>query len=241
VIVDTRRTVVSGAGSRIESASGNLGAGLIRPNSGTVGGAGSVRVEAERLVRVDGGAAVSVRSDTGGAGSVTVLSRGAIEILGGGGAVTRVTAEAVSGNGGDITLRGGERVRVRDALVTAEAQDAGGARISVAAPSFVLDGSVMNGRAAADDVPVDIAADAYVRSPDSAILSDLVTAPVEVDISGSLARLPGGLEDAGAALEQACHERLGVPLSTFVATGRGGTALAPGGWSPSAAIADRQP
>jgi len=66
--------------------------------------------------------------------------------------------------------------------------------------------------------------------PDSEILSDAVSVPVEIDIAGSLSRLPAGFEASGANLEQACHQRIGGDFSTFVTTGRGGSGPVPGGW-----------
>jgi hypothetical protein len=150
-----------------------------------------------------------------------------------------VTAEALRGNGGNIQIVARERVTLVDSLVTAQAMGSDGARITIDPEVVILRNSVINGLAGGRDVPVEISAGTFVRSADSRILSDAVTAPVEVDIAGSLSRLPGGLGEAAAVLSEVCGVRgvrvglSGRPVSSFVTTSRGGTPVQPGGFMPS--------
>ena len=96
--------------------------------------------------------------------------------------------------------------------------------------AVVLDRSLIQGTAGGEDVLVKVATSGLVQR-ESVIESDNLLLPPDVDIAGTLARLPGGLEDPQARLIEACGQRVAEgALSSFVSTGRGGTPPTPGGF-----------
>lgn len=196
------------------------------------GNAGGVVVAATEFVELDGGSLVSVAADGPGdasgapaAGDIDLTGGRRIELFGG----SSVAASA-TGSGGNIRLQARDRVRLVDSQITGEARLGDGGRILIDPAAVVLDRSLINGLAGGRDVRVQIEADAFLTSQ-SRILTDTAVLPPEVDIAGSLARLPGGLTSAAARLQEVCGMRFrGELLSTFFAPGRGGTPPEPAGW-----------
>jgi hypothetical protein len=175
---------------------------------------------------------------------------------------SQITVEAPGGAAGQIKLTAADRVELRNSLVTARARslNRGGAAtnsaVSVDPRIVLLDNSIINGRIVGGvgsgsgggggggagggagktggDVPVFIdPGSTFLRSAESAILSDAVSAPVEVDIAGSLTRLPTELTAGTMSLVDQCALRFSGDFSSFVVTGRGGVPPEPAGWSPA--------
>jgi large exoprotein involved in heme utilization and adhesion len=77
---------------------------------------------------------------------------------------------------------------------------------------------------------IDIVAGQFIQSPDAEIdassvesISGTITiAAPNVDIAGTLVRLPGTFLDAGSQLRESCASRGGSPTSSITAGGRGG-------------------
>jgi hypothetical protein len=203
--------------------------------------AGNVRISArESLVVEDRGFIASSAlfdrdGETANGGVIAVGADGAvgrvIDITGG----SRVTA-AASGDGGNIILNATERVYVLDSEVTGFAGGNGGA-ISIDPRTVVLNNSTINGLSGGAPVVVTIETEALILSQDSEILTNANEQFPEVDIAGSIVRLPGGLAEDIARLQELCGMRAAGDVSTFIVTGRGGTPPEPGGWMPSLELA----
>jgi filamentous hemagglutinin family protein len=214
----------------------------ITSQSRDAGRAGSVLVSADGSVVLDAGGAISARAARGNAGDVTVRAGEAIELLDLRPGITppaeavnqptepantRITAEAVNGSGGNVTLQARRRVYVLNSLLTARA-GGNGAQITIDPDVVVLNHSVIDGRSGGTPVEVIVVSENYLKSTDSQILSTAVTTPVETDIASALARLPAGLLGENARLAAQCGLRLGGRSSSFIVTGRGTLAPEPG-------------
>jgi hypothetical protein len=190
------------------------------------GAGGDIEVVGGGAFGLTDGSLTTQASGTGGNVSVTTL-RGPL-------VVESSTISAAAGDSGNIHLQapGNETILVRDSEITAQAQSTGG-QITIDPQLVVLDRSQIDGRAGGQDVRVQITADQFIKSTDSAILSDAVTAPVEVDVASALARLSGALAAAQARLEALCGVQFGGHVSSFLITGRGGLPPEPAGLSES--------
>jgi filamentous hemagglutinin family protein len=165
------------------------------------------------------------------AGELT-LTAPSVELLGG----SVVSAQATLDSGA-IGIVASDLVRVQNSSITATAGQTGGV-IDIGTGAVVLENSKIQGFAAGADVAVTIRSDALVRS-NSVIETDNLTLPPEIDIAGSLSRLPADIADPNLKLIEACAARIAdSTLSSFVATGRGGSPPAPGGFISDLPIAD---
>jgi hypothetical protein len=246
IAVIARRATVERGGSIAASAAG-------------AGNAGAINVDVNGAFNLASGGFIDSRAAQVDAGSIRIAA-GTIDVTddrpgqtpptqiadserarGAGPTNTRITAESTLGGGGNITLVASERVYVRDSLITASAaiQSTGGgttAQIKIDPPTVTLASSLIDGsvQAAQDpDVPVIIEAAAFIKSPDSEIRSDAAVVPVEVDIAGSLTRLPGSLGDDAARLAEQCGLQIGGNTSSVIS---GGTPLAPEGFGADFAV-----
>lgn len=159
------------------------------------------------------------------AGSITLAAGRDVLLQSGSVISARATRDS-----GQVKLTAPHHVRLKDSSITAEAGRTGGV-IDIDPEAVVLDHSVINGLAAGQDVLVRIQSDVLLTSS-SQILTDTAVLPPEVDIAGSLVRLNAGLNSDAAKLAEICGLRAGGNVSSFVATGRGGTPLQPGGFEP---------
>jgi hypothetical protein len=208
------------------------------------GMAGNVVVSAAESVRLTRGGSVTVRAgipdprdrDDGqpvpdrqpvpaDAGTLTIKSP-VVELRDGG-----LISALATRTSGQVKIDASDTVRLVDSTITAQGETAGSGVIDIDPRFVLLDHSTINGLAGGNDVPVLITADVFLTS-ESQILSDAAVLPPEVDIAGSLVRLNAGLSSDAAKLAEICGLRAGGNVSSFVATGRGGTPLQPGGFEP---------
>jgi hypothetical protein len=239
--------------------------GRIDSSATASGVAGNVNVTAAKTLQMESGSSVRTRSSNSQAGNVSLTAHDivmtdnrtkrdsvAVAASKDNPDITRVTAQSAAKTGGNIALNAVDRVTVRDSIITARAalQPAAGqqaAKITIDPASITLRNSIIDGRIdekvnGTGDVPVDIDPRAsFIRSADSKILSDTISAPVEVDIAGSLTRLPDAVGDASAKLSEQCGLRVGGQTSSFIATGRGGAPIRPTGYAPDFAFTDTSP
>jgi filamentous hemagglutinin family protein len=207
------------------------------------GRAGDVTVNVAGSVHLAQGAAVTARAGfdelkqdvalaMADAGSITLTSGRDVLLDSGGVISARATRDS-----GTVKVTAPHHVRLKDSSITAQAGRTGG-MIDIDPEAVVLDHSVINGLAGGKDVFVRIRSDVLLTS-ESQILTDTAVLPPEVDIAGSLVRLNAGLASDAAKLAEICGMRAGGGnVSSFVATGRGGTPLQPGGFEPVLEIRD---
>jgi len=215
---------------------------------GTFGNGGSIRVVAPVVVIQDGGA-ISARSrGAGQAGSIAIAARSQLEMDEG-----AITTESEQSGGGQITLRVGRLIDLRDSSIESSvARLAGNAGDIMIDPDFlVLDNSFILARAnAGRGGNIRISADQLVVSPDSGINAEAgaegidgnveINAPEE-DTTGALVILDAPLLDAASLLRQRCAARRDIGASSFTGVGRGGLPLSPDGPLLSAYASQARP
>jgi filamentous hemagglutinin family protein len=198
---------------------------------------GDVRIDADD-VRLGPGSEISALSEGDfDAGSVTLVA--ADEFVA---ESALITTQADRADGGDIEIRAGDLILLRDARVTATVlggQGRGG-NVTLDPPLVVFDGATMIANAqGGPGGNLRIVAEAFFASPDSILQASSATsiqgsveinAP-DVDLAGTLAVLPASYLDAARQVRERCSAS-GGPGGSFVVHGRAG--LPP---SPDAALA----
>ncbi|MDB5318632.1 MAG: filamentous hemagglutinin family N-terminal domain protein [Phycisphaerales bacterium] len=236
VMIQGGEIVVSGAGT-ISAGSQAARAGTVMLN------AGAVRI-------VDGGR-VTVRSESGTAGDIVIDASREILVSDRRAGVsaatlrldesksTGISAQAVGGDGGNITLTTPGVLTVRNSLITARAAGAGAA-ITIDPPVVLLIGSVIDGQTnGGRDVRVTIDPVARVLSVDSVILSNNQSVPSPVDLAGVLTPFSLELATSELTLVEECPRRIGSGMSSFLILGRGGTPAEGGGLMPALDLSGR--
>jgi filamentous hemagglutinin family protein len=268
VIVTAREFVASGVSPRSPSplASGIYAETTENPVPGqSAGAAGDVVVDASERVRLEDGARLSARTrGPGRGGNIEVTSGGAIELASGAGAAATslasgvagavelaaydrvelesgasVTTEALFADGGNVRIRAGRLVLLRDASISAAVGSGEGAGGNVEIDPDVV--GLVRSAISADAFGgpggnVRIAASALFVSPDSAITASSslgvqgtvsVDAP-DTDLSGALSALPAAFVDRESLLRSPCEARA-AGTGSFVARGSASLPPAPGG------------
>lgn len=255
VMVTADRVLVAGKGSAISSASGAPPFGQPSP-----GEAGSVTVDARSILVRDGAAIAvrsdlaragainlqarhgvelvrgGITAESGGAGA-----RGGDILVTAGRQITlensRITSETPFGDAGSIELRAPHLIRISDSAILTRAGNAGG-NILIDPQFVVLGGSrIIADATQANAGNITIVASQFLNSGSLISASSEfglsgtidITAP-DLDISGSLVDLNAAVVSGAARLEPQCALQLGGEISSFVLTGRGGTAADVGGW-----------
>jgi filamentous hemagglutinin family protein len=247
----TATTPDAGAGGDVSVDAADLlvrGPGTISAASAAAP-AGTVTLSGRTVNIVDGGS-VTVRSERGPAGDIVVHASESFSLLDQRPGIptaidalkldvppnSSITARAVHGDGGNITLLTPGRVTVVNSLITARAAGVGAA-ITIDPPVVILRDSVIDGKAgtSARDVRVTIDRTALVFNTNSPILSTNRAIPPPVDISGSLVAFNATLADDPLTLAEQCPRHLdrSANISSFLILGRGGTPEEPGGLNPS--------
>ncbi|MDB5318956.1 MAG: exported protein of unknown function, putative exoprotein of filamentous hemagglutinin family, partial [Phycisphaerales bacterium] len=219
----------------------------VRNTSGRFGDAGSITIDAARSIVLRDGGQVSVVAERSTAGAITLSAGRSIELserragiapaLGFADGTqeppnTRITAQALLGDSGTITLNTPGRIVLLNSLITAQAGGRGGF-INIDPPVVALNRSVINGKANGRDVSVTIDAVArLVRSDDSRILSKNQNVPPDIDLSGALLELSASPFAPTARLGDTCGVLLGGNYSSFLVVGRSGTPVEPAGLMP---------
>ena len=97
----------------------------------------------------------------------------------------------------------------------------------------ILNDSTINALAAGRPTDVQIGQDnLYFQWSDSTVHTQKQSVPPIIDIAGSLMATPNAAVQGYANLSDTCALRLGVDVSSFVITGRGGLGPEPGGFLP---------
>jgi hypothetical protein len=202
---------------------------------------GNLRIEAEDI-RLLGGGGISARSQGDfDAGNITLIAGHEFVAQS-----ALVTTQADRADGGNIEIRAGDLILLRDARVTATVLggEGRGGNVTLDPPFVVLDGATMIANAL--DGPggnIRIVARALFASPDSVLQASSATniqgtieinAP-DVDLAGTLATLPTSFLDAARLVRERCSATE-EPGGSFVVRGRGG--LPPG---PDAVLSARVP
>ncbi len=235
-----------GPSARVQGAGGDTGPGgsvtintqvlelrnaaQISAASVTSGLAGDVEIHSQGSVVFKSGASVTTSALESDGGNITITAGTTIDVL-----ASTISAEA-GGDGGNIKLTAPQHVQLVDSTLTAEA-GGDGAKIEIDPVFVILRNSVINGLAGGQDVEVIIDPNAIFLSSGSVILTDTVSLPPELDLSGSLVVPPVSLLDALARLQAQCAVQVGAGASSFTESGPGGTTVTPDGWLPSVDLA----
>lgn len=183
--------------------------------------AGSVAIRGRKSTVLQSGASVSVESDFSRAGNLRISSDSRLTILD-----SVVTARS-AGDSGNIKLTAPSVVQVLRSQIVAQA-GANGGDIGIDPTFVILQDSVINGLSGGEPVEVGIDPSALLFQDNTSILSDAVTTPDPLDISGSLLELDAAVTQNGAVLAEACGTRFSGPISSFLTKPRGGVPLEPG-------------
>ncbi len=106
---------------------------VISTTTSTRGDGGSIQISAGSI-EFDGGSSIqSASQESGRAGTLSLESSGSIRLNG----QSSVSTSAPQSQGGDITVRAGEKIELLNSQVTAQAGPGGGGNISLSAPSLV--------------------------------------------------------------------------------------------------------
>jgi filamentous hemagglutinin family protein len=242
-----------GAGGRITIRAGELTmshSSTIAALSNGPAASGDVRASVDRAMLASG-SAISTRAEEGRAGSIRLDAADSISLidarpglvpvvdavaqLSSTGDVpnTRITAEAVRGDGGNITLNAAERLVLSNSLVTARAANGRGAAIKIDPRFVILNQSVIDGRDATGRLQVSVVADRFLPSADSDILSRNPDLPPATDLAGVLSPLNGLTLQPNLHLAEVCTPRLSLQASSFLVVGRGATPIESGGLVPA--------
>jgi filamentous hemagglutinin family protein len=216
VFIDARRLTIDGRNAFIGASS----------DRGT-GRAGSVLARFDGDMVVTNGGQVTVSAAEVDGGLIALSSRTSITLLDD----ARIAAAAAR-TGGNVYVSADELVRVDSGQITARAGGDGG-QITIDPIFVVLNDSLIDGRSGGLPVQVTIDPNAIFLSSNSPILSDAVTAPDPLDISGQLSDLVTSTVSRNAVLQEACVQRYEGSLSSFVLGTRGGLPEGPMGWFPA--------
>jgi filamentous hemagglutinin family protein len=202
------------------------GPGEIRATADARATAGNVLAVIEQDVLLANGAMISVAAPNLSGGDITIRSGTMITLLDG----SRIDATARL-VGGNVFLEAPELVHVANSRINAFVGEGGlGGQIAIDPVFVVLSNSVIDGRSGGSPVRVTIDPTAILFSSNSQILSDAVTAPDPLDISGQLSDLTTATVSRSAVLQQACVQRYEGSLSSFVLGTRGGLPKEPAAW-----------
>ncbi len=164
-------------------AAGNR-SGILAKSFGGAGHAGSVNLTAGSDRLLDG-AEITSSATRSTAGSVTIVSRGALLVAG-----ARIDAFS-AGEGADVSLKSASQVLVQQSLVTGQSGGNGG-QITLAAPTVTVGGSTINGLSNRNQPVVVKIGPSLVLIADTRILTDRPQFFPIFDLSGVVAPLRGG-------------------------------------------------
>jgi large exoprotein involved in heme utilization and adhesion len=182
---------------------------------------------------------------SGDAGKITVS---AVRLLMSDGA--RISTEAQTANGGNITLKVSDFLHLTNSQITASVnrETGNGGNIMIDPQLVVLNHSKITAQAAeGHGGNITITADEFIASTDSIISASSqlgISGTVEingprVDVNGALVVLSSELRGRTEVLREACAVRGGLPISSLVEAGRGGLPQDPEATLPALYIAGR--
>lgn len=228
---------IGGAGGNIALKLGELSLenrGAILVSSSGSGSAGTITVEARREVTLTGDSSITAAASESSGGEIFIQGGAQIELEN-----SRITAEAKN-KGGNISLESGDMLHLFDSQITAAATNDGG-NIFID-PQFVLldhaliSANAINGRGG----NIRIISDYFIASPDSLVTAtsergisgEVTINAINVDLTGSLVKMPSSFIRAESLLRELCTVKL-RDFSSFIVEGRGGMAPVPGDWLSS--------
>lgn len=236
----TATTATPGRGGNIEIQAGSVNLanrGSIQAASEGIGLAGNIRLQASGSVELAADSSVSTSAPLSSGGNIEVRAGKEVRL-----ANSQFSARAGPGGGGNIDVSSPHVVYLLDSAFDAQAVGDGG-NLTISQPVFFLinDSGLISKSATQNGGNITILSDYFFASESTIDASApfglpgtvTVSAP-NVDLSGSLIGLPGGLLDAEALLRPDCAVRFAGSHSSFLVLGRGGVPWEPGGLAPTA-------
>jgi filamentous hemagglutinin family protein len=239
------------------------------------GPGGSVTVDAGTLTIQGGAQIASTTAGLGKGGDVDVVVAGDITLPGPGPQVTaqstgrgdagkitlsavqllmsdggRISTEAQTANGGDITLNVSDFLYLTNSQITASVnrETGNGGNITIDPQLVILNHSKITAQAAeGQGGNINIDAGLYIASTDSVVSASsqsgisgtVVISGPRVDVNGALVVLSTELRSAAEVLRHSCAAQAAQPQSSLVEAGRGGTPQDPDATLPALYIAGR--
>ena len=225
--------------------------GVIRSTTFSIGKAGAVRIDGERLLvsRDNTKIASDARSDSSGeAGEVVVVAR-VIELSHEG----VITTESQSGGGGQITLQAASLLHLQDSKITSTVADGSGDGGNIQIGTLVkpqvviLDNSDIIARASAGNGGnIDLNAQFIFQTRNSIIDASSTTGihgqvsinATDADIENSILSIDEDFIDVSQWLPIPCAQRDGNKVSSLIYKVRDGTALSPNTVQTRTVLAD---
>ncbi len=239
-----------GPGGNIDVTAGKLtlaNGSSIRAAGEAAGPAGKLSVHADSDLVLSGASSISTSAPGSSGGDISVNAGSNLRLI-----ESQITARAGL-DGGNIRVEAPQLTYLLHSTLTAQADTTGsgfgnGGNLTIDPPQFFIvnDGALISKSSFGNGGNITILSDYFFQSqglidasaPFGLPGTVVVSAP-EVDLSGSLIDLPGGLLDAEAQLRPDCAVRLSGNISSFIVLGRGGLPLQPGGFLPSGMIPPR--
>ncbi|HEV7404139.1 MAG TPA: filamentous hemagglutinin N-terminal domain-containing protein [Chthoniobacteraceae bacterium] len=224
----------SGAGGSVRIAAGQAtlrNVAAIEASATGAGLAGSVALSVERPLSLESASAIRTTSALSSAGTVEIVSASDIILRD-----SSLSARAVAGDAGTVTLRTTHLLLLDHSTILAEAGLNGG-NVSIDPRFVILDHSRISANAVLGaGGNILLVADTFLptesavtASSEASVQGTISIQSPEADLAGSLAPLTGGLIDATSQLREQCARRLGMDFSSLLLLGNGGVSAAPGG------------
>lgn len=239
--ISTSTTAAGNAGTVTANVSNIAISGGDLDSSTTAGGAGgAINVTAGSEASVLNGGRISADSTGAGRTGNIVISAGDRITMNGGSISTR----AVSSDGGDITLKAPQIVRLENSQITTSVQSGVGSGGNVLIDPQILlmtNSSITANAFGGPGGNITIIADNFLASSTALLqASSALSTPGTIEIvspensiAGSIAQLPRAFVDASQLLRGSCSARREGAPSSFVLAGRGGVPAEPDGYLPS--------
>lgn len=194
------------------------------------GSGGSIFISAGRIVLHDGGRiSASSSSAKGLAGTVAIEAAESLVLSGG----SSIATEALAADGGDVTIRAGELVHLKDSRITTSVNTltGQGGNITIDPTFVVLDSSEIIARAAQGaGGNINIVSDFFLgqssvvdASSQTGISGVVAITSPKVDLNSSMVVLASNFLSLHR-LSETCAARASRGSSSFIAAGRGGLA-----------------
>jgi filamentous hemagglutinin family protein len=212
------------------------------------GNAGNVDIRA-RTVRLDGGSEIGAQSSSSGrAGSIRIEAAEALEVFGN----SLIRTDAPASDGGNIDIRAGNLVHLRNSEITTAVGSGAGAGGNIFIdPTFVIleSSRIVANAFGGPGGNIRIIAQYLLSTPDSLIdassrlgaSGSVQIAALNTNLANELATLPVQVLDASAMLRDSCTARFtSGGGSSLVGVGRGGLAASPERFAPSSYLGASQ-
>jgi large exoprotein involved in heme utilization and adhesion len=190
----------------IDASDSNVQTGLTAAATGAGVDGGRILLTAPRVQLRRGQISASAE---GNGGEITINATDFVHLFN----QSEIVAEAV-GNGGNVTIDPNSVV-LQNSRISANAIQGNGGNILIRADAFIP--SADPGTAVTASSEFGLVGNVEINAPDT-------------EIAGALVQLPASLATGTGLLPQ-CGANLRGSVSSFVATGRGGSPLVPAGWS----------